>query len=241
MKISVCLAAYNGEKYIAEQLRSILCQLGEDDEVILSDDGSADHTLEVVASLSDPRIKVVHSTAHQYNKNFQNAMRNATGDIIFYSDQDDVWLPGKVEACVKALENADLVCHNSIVTDDQLKTTNPSFFSLYHSGPGILKNAIKNTYYGNSLAFRRKVMEAALPLPDTNEIGHDLWMGLVAEMTGKVLFLETPYLLYRRHDAAFSTTGSFAKRSSRPIWTKVWSRVIVLWHVLRFKVAHTFS
>lgn len=236
--ISVCLAAYNGEKYIAEQLNSILSQIGEDDEVVVSDDGSTDRTLEVVAQLNDPRIHVVHSTAHRYNKNFQNAMLAAKGDIIFFSDQDDVWLPGKVEACLKALEKVDLVCHNCIVTDCDLKPTNPSFFSFYHSGPGLLKNALKNTYYGNSLAFRRKVMEEALPLPDTGEIGHDLWLGLVAEMIGRVCFIDTPYLLYRRHDDAFSRTGSFAKRSKRPLWVKLWSRVVVLWYLLLFRISH---
>lgn len=238
MMVSVCVATYNGEKYIAEQLNSILSQIGAEDEVVVSDDGSTDRTLEVVAQLNDPRIRVLHSTAHRYNKNFQNAMQAAKGDIIFFSDQDDVWLPGKVEACLKALEEVDLVCHNCIVTDSELNTTSPSFFALYHSGPGVLKNALKNTYYGNSLAFRRKVMEAALPLPDTAEIGHDLWLGLVAEMIGKVRFIDTPYLLYRRHDNAFSHTGSFAKRSKRPLWVKLWSRVIVLWHVLRFRLGH---
>lgn len=236
--ISVCLAAYNGEKYIAEQLCSILGQIGTDDEVIVSDDGSTDSTLQVVAQLNDPRIRVVHSKAHRYNMNFQNAMQAAKGDIIFFSDQDDVWLPGKVEACLRALEEVDLVCHNSIVTDGELKPINPSFFSLYHSGPGVLKNALKNSYYGNSLAFRRKVMEAALPLPDTGEIGHDLWLGLVAEMIGEVRFIDTPYLLYRRHDNAVSCTGNFATRSKRPLWVKLWSRVVVLWYLLCFRISH---
>ena len=163
-------------------------------------------------------------------------MMHATGDIIFLADQDDVWLKGKVETCLKALQEVDLVCTNSMLTDADLNVTNPNFFSIYHSGPGILKNAINNTYYGSCLAFRRRIMEAALPLPKTIEIGHDLWLGLVAEMVGSVRFIDTPYLLYRRHNDTFSHTGPLLKRSNRPLWIKLWSRVVVLWHVLLFKL-----
>ena len=88
MKISVCMATYNGEKYIAEQIRSILPQLSEDDEVIVSDDGSSDATLDIVRSFNDPRIRIVQNELeHGYTKNFENALNHANGDIIFISDQ----------------------------------------------------------------------------------------------------------------------------------------------------------
>lgn len=238
MKISVCMACYNGEQYIEEQLRSILSQLGEADEVIVSDDASTDRSLAVIDAIGDPRIRVVHSTYRHFKWNFQNAMQAATGDIIFLSDHDDVWLPGKVEACVKALEEVDLVCHNSMMTDSQLHVTNPNFFSLYHSGPGVLKNSLNNTYYGSCMAFRRRVMEAALPLPKTMEIGHDIWLGLVAEMIGKVRFIDTPYILYRRHNATSTHTDKLINRSHRPLWIKLWSRVVVFWNVMKFKISY---
>lgn len=235
---SICVATYNGEKYIEQQLRSILEQLTPNDEVILSDDGSTDSTLQIVDSISDPRIRIRHSEAHYFKENFVEAMREAKGDFIFLSDQDDVWLPGKYERCVNELKDVDLVCTNSQMTDEHLQVIKPDFFSVYHSGPGILKNALNNTYYGSCLAFRRSLLDDALPMPPTREIGHDIWLGLVAEMTGEVRFIDTPYLLYRRHSDTKTSTNGLLHRSQRSLWRKIWSRFVVLYYVCKFKRTH---
>lgn len=235
---SVCVTTYNGERYIEQQLRSILEQIAADDEVIVSDDGSTDNTLKIVDSIGDKRIRIRHSSAHYFKDNFIEAMCEAKGDIIFLSDQDDVWLPGKYERCIKELEEVDLVCTNSEMTDGELNIIEPNFFSIYHSGPGVFKNALNNTYYGSCMAFRRSLLKAALPMPSTREIGHDIWLGLVAEMTGKVRFIDTPYLLYRRHEDAKTSTNGLLHRSKRPLWLKVWSRVVVLYYVSKFKLNH---
>lgn len=236
--ISVCVATYNGEKYIEQQLRSILEQIAPNDEVIVSDDGSTDNTLQIVDSIGDPRIRIRHSEAHYFKHNFVEAMREAKGDFIFLSDQDDVWLPGKYERCVNELKDVDLVCTNSQMTDEHLQVIEPDFFSVYHSGPGILKNALNNTYYGSCLAFRRSLLDDALPMPPTREIGHDIWLGLVAEKTGKVRFIDTPYLLYRRHSDSKTSTNGLLHRSQRSLWRKVWSRFVVLYYVCKFKRTH---
>ena len=113
--ISVCMATYNGEKYIREQVESILCQLGPEDEIVISDDGSKDHTIQMVDSL-DKRIKVfLNEGKHGVVPNFENALKHSSGDYIFFSDQDDIWSPDKVERCLHALEDSDLVVHNSRV------------------------------------------------------------------------------------------------------------------------------
>ena len=138
--ISVCIATYNGEKYIKEQLDSIINQIKEDDEIVISDDNSTDRTLEIINSYKDKRIKIYHSNARNFKKNFENALGNANGDIIFLSDQDDVWIDGKYEMCVSALQKYDLVVTDSTVVDENLNIIYPSFFSYYKSGPGIIKN-----------------------------------------------------------------------------------------------------
>lgn len=235
---SICVATYNGEQYIEQQLRSILEQIAADDEVIVSDDGSTDDTLKIVDSIEDKRIRVRHSDAHYFKDNFIEAMREAKGEILFLSDQDDVWLPGKYERCIEELKTADLVCTNSMMTDSELKVVEPDFFSIYHSGPGVFKNSMNNTYYGSCMAFHRLLLDKALPMPPTREIGHDIWLGLVAEMTGKVRFIDTPYLLYRRHEDAKTSTNGLLHRSRRPLWIKVWSRLVVLYYVCKFKLNH---
>ena len=155
---SVCVTTYNGERFIEAQLRSILSQIAPDDEIIVSDDGSMDNTLKIVDFIGDKRIRVRHSNAHYFKDNFIEAMQEAKGDIIFLSDQDDVWLPGKYERCLQELRDVDLVCTNSQMTDGELNIIEPNFFSVYHSGPGVLKNAMNNTYYGSCMAFRRTVL-----------------------------------------------------------------------------------
>lgn len=98
--ISVCLATYNGQQYILEQLQTILPQLSEDDEIIISDDNSTDNTVNLIKSINDNRIKIFINKSGKriYTKNFENAINHSLGDFIFLCDQDDVWMPNKVES-----------------------------------------------------------------------------------------------------------------------------------------------
>ena len=114
--ISVCIATYNGEKYILEQILSILPQLKENDEIIVSDDSSTDTTLEIIKNINDKRIQIFKNTGnHGVNSNFDNALKRAHGEYIFLSDQDDVWLPGKVDRCLAELRTADLIMHDATI------------------------------------------------------------------------------------------------------------------------------
>ena len=96
MSISVCIATYNGGAFIKDQIYSILLQLSQNDEIIISDDGSRDSTLNILFSFNDSRIKIYKNGGkHGVVSNFENAIKHATGDYIFLCDQDDVWMPGK--------------------------------------------------------------------------------------------------------------------------------------------------
>ncbi|MFA6072445.1 MAG: glycosyltransferase [Janthinobacterium sp.] len=110
MRISVCIATFNGAKYIKAQLSSILNQLGKDDEVIVSDDSSSDHTIEIIRQFNDSRIKIYSDNKFQSPiLNFEHAISKATGKYIFLSDQDDEWAPDKVATLLPLLEEKMLV------------------------------------------------------------------------------------------------------------------------------------
>lgn len=214
--ISVCLATYNGSVYVGEQLRSVLAQLGPDDEVVVADDGSTDDTLAVIARLGDSRLRLLDGGGRLgVVKNFERALREARGDTIFLCDQDDVWLPGKVERCLEALSDCLLVVTDCAVVDGELKPLSPSFFRQHHSRPGVLHNLWKNTYLGCCMAFRRELLQIALPFPNRIPM-HDMWLGMIAEIHGGTCFVPEPLLLYRRHggnasDAAGRSTARFSK------------------------------
>jgi glycosyltransferase involved in cell wall biosynthesis len=196
--------------------------------VIISDDGSTDNTLEVILNMSDPRIKLVGKEGGLgVIKNFERALRNAQGDIIFLSDQDDVWLDGKVEKSLEALERALMVVTDCKVVNKELEVFSESFFEQRASGPGFLKNLLKNSYLGCCMAFKRELLEVALPIP--SNIGmHDIWLGNIAAVTGRVHFLNEPYVLYRRHGNNHSET---AESSTNSLLKKLELRFGLLWAI----------
>lgn len=204
--ISVCIATYNGEKYIKEQLDSILIQLDEKDEIIISDDGSSDKTINLIESYNDVRVKLFKNSFRNLVLNFEFALTKAKGDYIFLSDQDDVWLPNKVEVCVKYLNSFEVVVSNCKVVNEDLKIINDSFFKLNNSKKGLISNLIKNSYLGCCLSFRKEILEKALPFPKSIPM-HDIWLGFVAEIFFKAKFINEPLILYRRHGKNESPTG----------------------------------
>ena len=219
MKISVALAAYKGEQYIAEQIDSILSQLGENDEIIVSDDYPQGKTREIVLNRQsqDKRIKYIEGGGKGVVKNFENALNACSGDIIFLSDQDDVWLPGKVEKVTAEIAaGADLVLHDASVTDAALKITNPSYFSVIGSNSSFSGNLIRNTFVGCCMAFSRQVMLDALPFPEGLPM-HDWWIALVAlKKHRKAVLLREPLILWRRHGG--NVTGGKTSLSQKIRW-----------------------
>ncbi len=220
MKISVAMAVYNGQKYIMEQLDSILSQLDGEDEVCISVDPSTDDSYRMMVKLSEqePRIKVNLGLGAGIKKNFEQAIKMCTGDIIFLSDQDDVWKEDKVIRVLECFSDPEamLVLHDVVVMNESLTDVQiESFFTYRECKPGILNNVMKNSYMGCAMAFRKELLEYILPIPE-NVPMHDQWIGLVAEKKGKVIFLPKRLLKYRRHgnnatDMTHSTPGNMLK------------------------------
>jgi len=199
--ISVALAAYKGERYIAEQLDSILSQLGPADEVVVSDDLPGGETEQIVRGIAktDPRVRYVEGPGQGVIRNFNFAIGETRGDRIFLADQDDVWLPDKVKRCMAAMDNgALLVLHDAKVVDAELAVKEPSFFQLHGTRTGYLANVVRNSYMGCCMAFRSELKQYILPIPDRVPM-HDQYIGLLAEKHGTVELIQEPLLLYRQH------------------------------------------
>jgi len=221
--ISVCMATYNGEKYIEEQVKSILPQLGENDELIVSDDGSTDNTIKILESFCDKRIKIFHhdkknvkvpfllsskaaNNFYLVARNFENALEKVHGDYIFLSDQDDIWLPNKIEKVLPYLSDDILVISDAWIVDSKLeKTGKLSEYRVYKKG--FLKNIhIKGgTAHGCVCAFTKKIKDFILPVPK-NVLTHDFWIGLLSELKFNSMYIPEQLILYRRHSSTISHT-----------------------------------
>jgi glycosyltransferase involved in cell wall biosynthesis len=202
------MATYNGERFVGRQVETILPQLHDGDELVVSDDGSSDGTVAIVRSFGDPRLRVLHGGFRDPVRNFEHALRHATGDVVVLADQDDVWLPGKLDA-VRSLfaatrERPYLVVLDAAVVDEQERRLEPSVLRRLKAGPGLLKNLWTNRYLGCCMAFSRDLLDVALPIPRRMPM-HDMWLGQLCERIGTTAFVHDVTMLYRRHDE--SVTG----------------------------------
>src|SRR3990170_615318 len=147
-KISVCIATYNGEKYIKEQLDSILPQLNQTAEIIISDDSSTDNTLQIIDAFNDKRIVVFPNQKFRSPIfNFENALSHSSGDYIFLADQDDVWLPGRLAKMIPLFDEFDVVVHDCKVVNENLEVFYESYFSEVNGGPGFFRNLFRTSPY----------------------------------------------------------------------------------------------
>lgn len=217
MKISVALAAYMGEQYIVPQLLSVLSQLGESDEVVVSDDYPDGDTRRAVMSLNDSRIKYIEGPGKGVCPNFEHAMRACTGDVIFLCDQDDVWLPGKVERVMREFDGgAQLVIHDASITDAELHVTDKSAFALHGISTSFFKTLLRNTWPGCCMAFDRSLLSTALPLPGDVPM-HDWWIALAAmKKKLRICVITEPLILWRRHGG--NVTGGKTRTEDKLLW-----------------------
>ena len=225
--ISVCIASYNGERFIREQIDSILRQLSSDDEIIVSDDGSTDDTISIINSIDDKRIRIIEGPRkHSPTLNFECAMKEAKGDYIFLADQDDVWKSNKVEVCMKWLQKYDCVVSDAEVTDSNLNTLYPSLYAIMQVRQGRIYNTIwKNGYTGCCMAFRRNVLNASLPFPKNIPM-HDIWIGNVAAYKYNMKFIPDKLIMFRRHNETISCNGKGSKYS-------IWQQMKFRWSIIK--------
>lgn len=244
-KISVCMAAYNGEKHIKIQIDSILHQLRVGDELIVVDDCSSDETVEIIKNFDDLRIKLMVNQVNAGVASALNmALQKAEGDIIFLADQDDVWYDFKVSTVIDFMEksNACLVIHDAVVVKDNMVISD-SLHNMIGRSSGIINNVISNTFTGCCMAFRRDVLRYVLPMPAKIGIYHDAWIGILAQIFRfKIILLRIPLMNFVRHGGNAST---FRKRALGVIISERFLFIrtlmlhvilLLLWHLkIKFK------
>ncbi|WP_314065801.1 glycosyltransferase family 2 protein [uncultured Vagococcus sp.] len=235
--ITVCMATYNGEKFIEKQLSSILSQLEVTDEVIIVDDCSSDQTVSLIKKMNIASPIKVTIDVNQQNQgpigSFQKAISKAKGDYIFLSDQDDQWLPNKVEMVMKAFKEtkADLVVHDSLVVDGKGNRLNDSWneYNANQFSETIIKNIKKNGYTGCMMAFTSTLARKALPFPEKIEM-HDQWLALVAIVThSKIVLIKEPLMNYVRHG------GNVTGMKQRKITTMILGRLRMLKYIMTYR------
>ncbi len=211
-QIDVLLASYNGEKYIEAQILSILNQTYKNIKLIISDDCSTDGTVDILKKYAqeDERIEL-HLQEKNLGvvKNIEFLLKNVSSNLYMLADQDDVWLPEKIEKAVEVLnkENADLVFGDLKVVDKNLNTIYDSFAKYMLLDRKIKKyignqklNYLYNCVTGCTVLSKKKFIKEILPLPTLSKhMIHDHWIGLIVSFNGKLAYMPEKYILYRQH------------------------------------------
>lgn len=213
-RISVAMATYNGEQFLAEQLRSIAGQTRQPDELVVTDDHSSDRTIDILRSFaaSAPFPLAIHENAKRlgFTGNFERALSLCTGDLIFISDQDDIWYPDKIERVVDTLSGGArklAVIHDQHLVDARGRR----YPTTYMQNVAAVGYSGRELQSGNCTAFDARLMAILQPFPDVTF--YDAWINLVADLLQGRVILREPLQSYRRHEA--NATGS-AVTDERP-------------------------
>lgn len=216
MKISVALCTYNGEVFIKEQIDSILQQTVSVDEIVICDDISSDNTIAILNeyATNNPNIFRIYKNDQNLRsvKNFEKAISLCTGDIIFLADQDDIWVPKKVEVYKKYFENnprINILASNGYCINDKSEEKPkyaiwdvPIFLSESDTKVEFNKiiSHVSNIATGATMAIRKNFLEEVIPFPIIKDIHHDEWMAIIAAHQNSFDMLEEKLFYYRIHD-----------------------------------------
>jgi len=216
MIISVALCTYNGGRFLEEQLESILNQTLSIDEIIICDDNSSDNTKDIIKEFQEkyPNKINLHFNKHnlKVNKNFEKAISLCSGDYIFLSDQDDIWVPNKAEKIISIFEkNPEF---EGVFSDGNLITEFGELFtekSLWDNVLFFEKNIntkidlfyyisnIRNMVTGATLCIKKEVKQFIFPFPNQKLIYHDEWISLLLAFRKKITFTNDKLISYRIH------------------------------------------
>lgn len=230
--VSVAMAVYNGEKFIREQIDSILKQLNVDDELVISYNESTDNSLEIIEKyqLSDNRVRVIKCEKKGVIYNFENALLHCKNDIIFLADQDDVWNDEKIKIVLSYFieDKVSAVIHNKTYVNNNLKVIKEYSTKEIKDFRYVNKKSIiyKNLVQGSCLAFRKRILKKVLPFPKKIPM-HDSWIGMIACDFGKVIYINKKLLLYRIHE------NNLAPKKHKRVIDMIKDRICLLYNYLK--------
>ena len=213
MKVSIAMTTYNGASYLEQQLDSFLCQERLPDQLVVCDDGSVDNTIKILEEFAERAPFQVFIGINDVNlgyvKNFEKAISLCDGDIIFFSDQDDVWLKNKIsDVCAQFHDNPAMVAitNDQWITDENLTPT--KYTKLWNTRRLGLPDGWFVT--GCCSAITKTWVNVALPIPDFIP-GHDVWINRLADFMNVRLIHDVPLQYYRRHEKNTSSADTSSK------------------------------
>lgn len=230
MSISVAICTFNGERYLQEQIESILNQTVAVEEIVICDDGSTDQTISVAKKILDNRgFKNYHIIENKerlgVTRNFEKCIGSCTGDIVFICDQDDYWKPKKVEIMCEALENEDCLlafCDAGVIDGEGAVVTESlyikdGFANRFGKIENIYDSIIRLSYtiYGCTMGVKKDFIDAIFPFYDS-PANHDAWIMCCAILKGNIKYINEPLMDYRIHGK--NTVGSI---DGSPVWRKI--------------------
>ena len=235
MNVSVVLCTYQGARFLAEQLQSILAQTQRPDEIIVSDDASTDATVAIAEEMlrgSDIAYEIHVNTQNiGFRQNFAQAMQRASGDILFLSDQDDVWHPEKIARMLVPFERPEtlLAFHDAALVGSHLQPLAPSFWRTMTFDPALFLTGdyrrllVSNVVQGSASAFRRSLLEDALPIPETAI--HDEWLALFAALRSGLVPVPEALMKYRQNDGNALGAGAVTLTDRLARWSHLGTKI----------------
>ena len=215
--ITVLMAVYNGEKYLREQLDSILAQDSRELVAVVSDDGSADGSRDIIREYAKKEPNRIFPIFRERpsgspEAHFLDLIAQGEGEYVMLSDQDDVWLPGKVSRLMKKMRSMEhrygketpiLVQSDLKVTDENLHVIAESYFRYQKISPErnkLCQLLVQNNVTGGAVMMNRALLSLLRKKPQVC-LMHDSWIALVAACFGKIGWVDEPLYLYRQHGA----------------------------------------
>ncbi|MGT2865963.1 glycosyltransferase family 2 protein [Streptococcus fryi] len=241
MKVNILLATYNGERYLAQQIESIRQQTFKEWHLLIRDDGSRDKTVSIIEEFvkKDPRISFINPDQRDnigVINNFFTLLKHDKADVYFFSDQDDVWLPNKLEVTLTTAQTYDMAEPLMVYTDlsvvnDRLEMMHESMIRTqsHHANTKLHQELTENTVTGGTAMINHALAESWTSA--NGLLMHDWYLALVASAIGNLVYIDQPTELYRQHESNVLGARTLSKRMKN--WLNPQQLVSKYWWLIR--------